>query len=536
MRMTTFKTAMQSLLRAVRDNPFFLKRVRSHLRGSRFYLLMFGYILLMCVVVGILYTVNVQNRPGWGYSAMASWGRSVFIGAMVTQALFVALIGSLLTATCIVSEREKQTFDLLRMTTASPAMLVAGEVLAAMGLLSLLLLASLPIIGLIFLIGGVSPSEFLLVYTALLLTAALLSTFGVLISALQEKANRALGNAIGGLILFGFVFSALYGSEATRLLACVIPLNLFSELIPGGWASFQVPFFQWNVSPLAPTLVLTPLAILLMGTLASRKLYDRQARALSTWQMSAVFYGILCCLIAGSWTKPLVGYINALLIMFFLLLVYILNQTTHPDSREILRLKRGRISRPDGFPLLGLHLVLANAAVAAWLFVQGVDIDHPTVLLSALVVTASLLGYWSVVRLMTFLTRDRSAAIRYGILIIILLLVLPVLVGGIGLQSSQPIGWEQRIPYEGFWRMAMMTNPVVALLELQSRMNRLTPPGQWQEFRAIVDPWVVCCGLHLALFSLFLACASVLQARRNGKLKSKQKAQRKEDSSVVLVS
>ena len=81
-----------------------------------------------------------------------------------------------------------------------------------------------------------------------------------------------------------------------------------------------------------------------------------------------------------------------------------------------------------------------------------------------------------------------------------------------------------------------MTNPVVALLELQSRMNRLTTAGQWQDFRAIADPWVICCGLHLALFTLFLSGASVLQARRNGKLKDKQKAALKEDASIVLAS
>lgn len=500
----------------LRDNPFFLRRVRSYLRGNRFYLLLLGYVLLVCVVLG-WYQLDMAGTISLvGYSEIALLGRRLFLGVTITQAVVICLVTPLLTAAVVAVEKEKQTFDLLKLTTRSPASLIAGEILAAMAFILLLLLAALPIVGLVFLFGGVSPGEFLVLYLALLLTGGILSALGVFISVTHDKVSKAVTSAVGALVLLTLVLPALSFHPPTRLLGCFNPLLLIGDIQDRG--SFDPSFFSGEIPLVLAVVVLTPLAALLLATLAARKVYDPGGRALSGWQMAAVFYAVLFLLIAGAWQSPGQGYLNCLLALFFLLLVLMMNQSVHPGSREAEQLRRRGVQRPDALPWLWLHLVLGNVAIAAWVMWRGVDLDSPTVGLSALVVAMPLTAYWALVRLMGLLSRDRSAMIRNAFLLVVFLLALPPLVGviGRGVLENQ-VSWPEQAPHLLVWTTLINTSPIVALLELQSRLGYLMSPGSWDDFRTPCDPWLICCAFHGLLFLLFKVLADLLCSRRAAK-------------------
>jgi len=503
----------------LRDNPFFLRRVRSYLRGNRFYLLLLGYVLLVCFVLGGYYLDIAGAISLVGYSEIALLGRRLFLGVTITQAVVICLVTPLLTAAVVAVEKEKQTFDLLKLTTRSPACLVAGEILAAMAFILLLLLAALPVVGLVFLFGGVSPGEFLTLYLALLLTGGILSALGVFISVTHDKVSKAVTSAVGALFLLGMVLPALSVHPPTRLLGCFNPLLLITA-VQGG-AMFNPSFFSGEIPLLLAVVVLTPLTALLLATLAARKVYDPGGRALSGWEMAAVFYTVLFLLIAGAWQWPGQGYLNCLLAVFFLLLVLIMNQSVHPGSREAEQLHRRGAPRPDALPWLWLHLVLGNVAIAAWLRWRGVDLDSPTVALSALVIAVPLTAYWALVRLMGLLSRDRGAMIRNVFLLVVFLLALPPLVGvvGRGILENQ-VTWPEQAPELLIWTTLINTSPIVALLELQSRLGYLMSPGSWDDFRIPCDPWLICCAFYGLLFLLFTGLANHLSSRRAAKLRA----------------
>ena len=75
---------------------------------------------------------------------------------------FVLYIGCLLTATAmgalgICTEREQDTYDLLRLTHLSPSAIIVAKLASALGVCLLTVIAALPLMGLQFFFTGVEP-------------------------------------------------------------------------------------------------------------------------------------------------------------------------------------------------------------------------------------------------------------------------------------------------------------------------------------------------------------------------------------------
>ncbi len=478
------------------DNPYFIKRLRSHMRGFRFYLMMTGYILLIGVLLCFIYVSFILPQHQMVQDAEAA--RTLFISIMVAQTLLLCLGGTVLTAASVVTEKEKQTFEMLKLGTRAPGVLVIGEVLAAVTYQGLLVLASLPLTGVVFFLGGVSPGELATLYAAVLLTAVILSIFGVTVSCFQEKINNAVGAAIGGVFLFSIILQILMQDPSTALLACLSPAVLFWNVIPGGGC--DVHFFGL-VLPLFPcVLAVGSLFFLVLATLASRKVFTPEARAFSTWQIVAVMYGVLFLLMAGAWGASPPGHLRLLLAWLGLTIVFIFNQLVHVQDRP----NKAEKLRPDRWNLFLFHLVLGNALIAIWMYGQGVDFEESAVPLSAAVLAVVLCLYRALAGWLGYFGKNRAAAIRNGLILIILLLVIPPMMGGIGLQFGLRDRWTNQSPHEDLWYALIAVNPLTALLELQSHFSYLSAPGNWDSYRAYGAPWKLCCLFHGLLFLLFL--------------------------------
>jgi len=464
------------------------------------------YALLICAVYCFHYLALISQsyRNVYSSAAISSIGHELFAGCMIAQAFLVCLIAPFITAGIIASEKEKQTFDMLTLTTVPARKLISGEMMAASITWVLMLLTSLPVIGLVLLIGGVSLSELLVLYLSLLLTAILLSAFGLWASVSSRKVSRANASVVIGLILLVIGLPLLSAFPGTRLLACFNPLILFMQF---DRSLFLVDFFGWNVPMLPAVLVLMPLATLLITILATRQLDDTVERILSTRQISALFYIIMFVLIAGGWQNPAVGYFLCLFALFTLLLLYIANQMTHPDSLEA-RMSLG--PRPDRLSLFWLHLFLGNAGIMLWMHLTGSELLP--VPLVTLVLFVSLTAYWSLGQLMLLVSRSRGIAFRnWFLLVFLLILALPPILGGIGLavEQSRP----GRHPYSYMntisWTL-IATNPIVTMYDLQNQYRQLA-------FRGISPPWLVSSVFHGIIWLTALYSIRVTSRRRTAK-------------------
>jgi ABC-type transport system involved in multi-copper enzyme maturation permease subunit len=115
----------------------------------------------------------------------------MFMAIVFLLTLVTLILAPASTAGAISMEREKQTMDLLAVTPISSLAIVLGKLLSALSWILLLLLASIPVVALVFTFGGVSPDDVVRAYVVLLATAFAFGAMGVFVSALVRRTQAA---------------------------------------------------------------------------------------------------------------------------------------------------------------------------------------------------------------------------------------------------------------------------------------------------------------------------------------------------------
>ena len=125
----------------------------------------------------------------------AGTGTRLFESLNTTLFLSIWILVPLLTADCISRERREGTLDLLFLTQLTPLGIVLGKLVTHALRAGTMILATLPILALPFLVGGISGRQ---VVSALLLDAGsvcLALAAGLLASCLSKTGIRALFGA-----------------------------------------------------------------------------------------------------------------------------------------------------------------------------------------------------------------------------------------------------------------------------------------------------------------------------------------------------
>jgi ABC-type transport system involved in multi-copper enzyme maturation permease subunit len=190
------------LAAATVDNPVLVKEFRTRMRGTRAYWILLGYTLLLAGVLAIMYfsyeaqqAVSVDPMTGMagGFNTQGAreLGRAIYWFAFIAQAIMVALITPAITSGAVTIEREQRSYELLVTTPLRPADLIRGKLAAAVSFVVLLLTASLPLVSLSFLVGGVSPAEIFFSYLIMALGAFVYGAFGIFWSATLRTTAAA---------------------------------------------------------------------------------------------------------------------------------------------------------------------------------------------------------------------------------------------------------------------------------------------------------------------------------------------------------
>lgn len=189
-----------SWMERLRKNPVVLKELRGRMRGRRAFVVLTVYLLVLSGGISLAF-IPLASRPmisGYDLAIRQVVGKGIFGMAVLIQFITISFIAPGITAGAIASERDHQTFDILRTTLLSARELVTGKLLAALSFLFLLLLAAFPIQSLAFLLGGVSLEEILIAALMLVTTAVALSAVGVFLSSVLKRtlAATVLGYAV----------------------------------------------------------------------------------------------------------------------------------------------------------------------------------------------------------------------------------------------------------------------------------------------------------------------------------------------------
>lgn len=199
------KIERQSLLSRLIDNPVILKELRGRMRGGQAFVLLSIYLGVIAMFILFVYSVISPSYSfGFDPSARQAAGKAIFGTVVLLELLLVSFIAPGLTAGAITSEREHQTYEILRTTLLSARSLVLGKLGSAFAYILLLILTAIPLQSIAFLLGGVGLGEMIASGLMLIVTAVFFCTLGIFFSSLLKRTLAATVSSYAA-ILFSFL-------------------------------------------------------------------------------------------------------------------------------------------------------------------------------------------------------------------------------------------------------------------------------------------------------------------------------------------
>ncbi|GAC1355397.1 MAG: ABC transporter permease [Herpetosiphon sp.] len=288
---------------SILSNPVLVKELRQRMRAPRAFRILTGFLTLLSLFMLLVYQVQHSQLANDPFTAGASIGKSLFIGAVVITLLQLLVIVASQAAATIVSEKERETYDLLILTLLPAWKIVVGKLLAALAFAMLLVVAVVPFMALAFLFGGVSVAEFNIAILGLITTTVFYGSLGIWSSTVARRTATAtaLTQTISLLVLigvpvlmlaFGLLFLGngrqtppwfetypfIYGTGWIIMLNPFVALGITETLMSNGDSRWLLPL-PWNTH--LPTAVLVPapwLSFVLISTLLSLLLLGDASR------------------------------------------------------------------------------------------------------------------------------------------------------------------------------------------------------------------------------------------------------------------
>ncbi len=218
---------------ALWQNPIIVKELRSRMRRKRSYLILTLFLIFSAGIVSLVYFGVAETNDFYpDPDVRRTLGQAIFLTVVLLQLGAVNFVTPAFTAGSIASERENQTYDLLRTTPVSAKDIVRGKLLSGLLFTLLLLIATIPMQSMAFLFGGIEPSELIIATLMIVVTATTFSAIGIYASTLLKRSVPAtiLAYAIanGGLI----ILPLLYFIIAFFVSTADIPVNFLSSYDP----------------------------------------------------------------------------------------------------------------------------------------------------------------------------------------------------------------------------------------------------------------------------------------------------------------
>lgn len=310
---------MRALYQNIFDNPILTRELRRRMRGKALVYSIIGYIILMTLVSILILLAKMdpfttaQAGSQDLLQKLAETGSLLFQSIILLQALLVLIIAPTITAGMTTGEKEKKTFDFLRVTTITPWMYITGCFLSTVFYVSLALLCALPLISLAFLYGGIGAHNVVQMGGVLLGLSMVLSAFGLLISSVRERTRTAQGIVV--FMIFSLIFGGAIIYSQIAIWLGTTTAAAAGNPAAGPTAGAGIVMFGYQV----PSWVLIVMGILgltiVFLLVATRKLFDPdESRAFSHWQF-AFIAGATMAVLLGSQAGSVLKDTDALLFL-----------------------------------------------------------------------------------------------------------------------------------------------------------------------------------------------------------------------------
>lgn len=202
-------------LRRLLYNPLFVSDGLARVRTWRAPFLIGLYLTVLGLVAFVQFATQ-QNMARYNGAGQIDVGSSVFTSVALVQLALVCVLAPGLASGAISGERERQTFDVLAASRMKPWHIVWGKLVTSIAFIVLLIVAALPVLGTVFLFGGIDFQQFLVSQLLTVTTALALAAVSLFISALVRRSLPSTVVAYA-LAMVGLVGSAVLGGLLTTM-------------------------------------------------------------------------------------------------------------------------------------------------------------------------------------------------------------------------------------------------------------------------------------------------------------------------------
>lgn len=187
-------------------NPIFGRELLTLLRSNKAFLFLGIYLAISIALMLLSWPRKEETLLVQGVIA-----RELFSTFGLGQTLLLALLIPAIVAPCMTTEKEGETIDLLLTTPVTADQIVLGKLSSGVAYFVLLQLASLPVLLLLFVIGGLTSADVLGLYVFLFLNLLLFALTSVASSVFFHRTHIAVIVAYVFVALEALLLQWIYG-------------------------------------------------------------------------------------------------------------------------------------------------------------------------------------------------------------------------------------------------------------------------------------------------------------------------------------
>jgi len=178
-------------------NPVLDRELKERVRGRRAAVVITSYLTLCSLLVYAVYWSETRRTNNDFFNgninpvSSARTGRLMFDWLLIVVLLLTSYIVPGLTAAGIAGERDRQTLIPLQVTLLRPRSIVTGKLLAALSFLGLLLVATVPLMAVTSILGGVTLGMIVKGVAMVIVTGIVLGSMSLACSSLFRRVQGA---------------------------------------------------------------------------------------------------------------------------------------------------------------------------------------------------------------------------------------------------------------------------------------------------------------------------------------------------------
>lgn len=182
-------------------NPVYKKELKTSVRTAKLSWTILGYNAALAGIALLAFYACFANRSRIDYSEILT----IYAFIACLEFGLILFVVPALTSSAISGERERQTLEILLTTTLKPIQIITGKLYASISEIVLLVLSSLPILSLVFTVGGIRMVDLVTLMAVCIITAIFVGAIGLLYSTVFKRTVPATVMTYGTLIVIMLV-------------------------------------------------------------------------------------------------------------------------------------------------------------------------------------------------------------------------------------------------------------------------------------------------------------------------------------------